>query len=177
MQSDISRNHLLGAPAPDFLLPDVLSHGYVSLAMARGRLTVITFWSARSHWSKAYDTYFALNARLWERSGIWLVMINSNANETATMMQMQAIIHGLPGPILHDADSQVARAYAAEKTPQVFVISRNGQVVYQGAIDDRSRPEMAGTVNYLEQAILAAEQGRRPIEAVTEPTGNAIIFS
>ena len=38
-------------------------------------------------------------------------------------------------PYLHDEDQEVARAYGAKTTPDVFVIDADGAVAYRGAPD------------------------------------------
>lgn len=66
-----------------------------------------------------------------------------------------------------------ARTYGATVTPHVFVLNDRGEVVYNGAVDDK---EEKPTVNYLDAAIVALKAGRKPDPAYIEPYGCRIQY-
>jgi hypothetical protein len=70
----------------------------------------------------------------------------------------------------------VARAYGAERTPDVFVLDRGGRVIYHGAIDDSVEPDAVGST-FLRDALDAALDDRAPAVAQTPPVGCTIKWS
>jgi peroxiredoxin len=63
------------------------------------------------------------------------VGINANQNEFAAENKV-ASAQGFSFPLLRDEGSRVADSYAAERTPEVFVIDAKGIVRYHGGIAD-----------------------------------------
>ncbi|MGH2491981.1 MAG: thioredoxin family protein [Candidatus Limnocylindria bacterium] len=77
-------------------------------------------------------------------------------------------------PYLIDPDQAVADAYAAFRTPHVFVFRRADGLVYRGTVDDNAEEPDAVTRHYLRDAIEAALAGRAVPIAETEPQGCGI---
>lgn len=76
-------------------------------------------------------------------------------------------------PYLVDADQAVARAYAAERTPDVYVLDADLNVVYRGAPDaDQGDPSLHAA--WLRGALDAVLDGRTPDPAQTPPVGCTI---
>jgi protein-disulfide isomerase len=76
-------------------------------------------------------------------------------------------------PYLHDADQEVARAYGARTTPDVFVLDAGGRVVYRGA-PDADHSDHSLDAAWLREALddtLAGRDVRRP---ETEPVGCSV---
>lgn len=64
--------------------------------------------------------------------------------------------------VLLDPDGTVGRAYGASNTPHLFVIGPDGQVAYQGSVDDKrsaNPKDIAGARNYLVEALDALLAG------------------
>jgi hypothetical protein len=72
-----------------------------------------------------------------------------------------------------DRTQQVARAYGAERTPEVFVLDAAGDVAYHGAIDDATDPD-AVTAHHLRDALDAVLDGRAPAVTTTPAVGCTI---
>jgi peroxiredoxin len=164
-----------GAPAPDFMLTDVLTGQRLALSDVMGHGVIVCFWSTDCAWSRYYDDYFLERVPVWAQYDLTLLFINSNNNESVQEMRDMADAFGINNPILHDADHAVADAYGAMTTPHVYLISPMGRVLYQGAVDDRSFRRQAPTVNYLDQAVLALASGQSPDPAVTPAYGCTIV--
>jgi hypothetical protein len=76
-------------------------------------------------------------------------------------------------PYLHDATQEVARAYDAKTTPDVFVIDASGTLRYRGAPDsDYDDPGQRAA--WLRDALDAVLDGREPELAETRPVGCSI---
>jgi peroxiredoxin len=110
--------------------------------------------------------------------GFRLVAINANDAASHPVdsfeeMRRRAEQQGFNFDYLHDETQEVARAYGAQRTPEVFLFDRDRRLVYHGAIDD-SRDEQAVSQRYLREAIEAALEGREPEIPETAPVGCTI---
>jgi hypothetical protein len=73
-----------------------------------------------------------------------------------------------------DESQQVARAYGAERTPEVFVFDKQSQLRYHGAIDDNYDNPSAVKLPYLRAALDAVLGGKSPSILATQPAGCTI---
>ena len=80
---------------------------------------------------------------------------------------------GWPMPYLRDETQEVARAYGAKTTPDVFVVDSPGALRYRGAPDaDHHDPSLdAGWLREALDAVLAGEEVARP---ETKPVGCSV---
>src|SRR5262249_22711277 len=69
--------------------------------------------------------------------GVSFVAVNSNVHDTPARITAWATANKLPLPVLKDTGNVVADDFAARRTPEAFVLSPKGQVLYQGRIDDQ----------------------------------------
>gem|GEM_PF-1714001 len=91
--------------------------------------------------------------------------------------ELEAFMLRYPCPyrLLWDPDLELARALGASVVPEVFVLNGQGDVMYQGAIDDwairegskRQQPKEA----YLKNALFALQRGEKPQPSKTEAVG------
>ena len=83
-------------------------------------------------------------------------------------------VGGLMHAVLYDYDGTVGRAYGARTTPQMVVINPDGEVLYNGAIDDQPSADLAtleGATNYVNLALEEAMAGRQVAIQTTQPYG------
>ena len=78
----------------------------------------------------------ARSGRSTPRRGSPFVRINSNKTEPAAEVAAHAKTHGFPFPVLKDEGNKVADVYGAQKTPEVYVLSPKGDLLYHGRIDE-----------------------------------------
>ncbi len=88
-------------------------------------------------------------------------------------MAARAAERGYPFPYAHDATQEVARAYGAERTPEVFLLDADRRVAYHGAIDDSHEADGV-SASYLREALDALLEGGAPAVADTAPVGCTI---
>ena len=111
--------------------------------------------------------------------GVQLIAINANdavqypADDFPSMKQ-RASEKSFNFPYLHDETQEVARAYGAERTPEVFLLSKEGRLHYHGAIDDNYEDPAAIQAHYLRDALDAVLDGRTSPVAETKPAGCTI---
>ncbi len=161
--------------APDFSLPATDGSTLSLLATCREHdATVVTFICNHCPYVQAYiPRLIALQKKYAGR----LRIIGICSNDATTYpdddfpsMQTAVADWGLNFPYLHDADQSVARAYGAERTPEIFLLDKQGTCRYEGGIDDNYQNESAVTDRPLADAIDALLAGR----PVKRPTTYAI---
>jgi peroxiredoxin len=149
--------------APDFELRG-LDGRIHRLSDYRGRIVIVNFWSAECPHVVRADASMLAALNRWGAQVV-LLTIASNANESPSVLEEAARSRGLP-TVLIDAGHIVADAYAAQVTPEVFVVDRAGVLRYRGAVDDTSFRQRVPTRFYLEEAVDALLSDRLP--SITE---------
>jgi peroxiredoxin len=156
----------IGASAPDFTLPSAADGKALGLKdlLAKNRAVAVIFVATKCPVSNAYNGRMAALGKEYAAKGIAFVGVNSNKTEPAAEVAAHAKEHGFTFPVVKDEGNRIADAYGAMKTPEVFVISPKGDLVYHGRIDesqdDASQARSPDLRNALE-AILAG----RPVPA------------
>lgn len=135
----------LGTPAPDFTLPDAVSGRTLSLAELRSdKATVIMFICNHCPFVKHVQHELARLARDYAPKGVSFIAINSNdieayPEDAPDKMKAVAEAVGYTFPYLFDETQEVARAYRAACTPDIFIYDGDLKLAYRGQLDD-SRP-------------------------------------
>jgi len=83
----------------------------------------------------------ALQKKYTQKDVVWLSVISSapgkqghlSAEETKAQLKS---VNAAPSVVLFDPDGKVGKSYDAKTTPHMYIISKDGTLVYQGAIDD-----------------------------------------
>jgi peroxiredoxin len=136
----------LGSKAPDFTLPDTVSGKNLSLKELRGKIaTVILFICNHCPYVKLLNNEIVNVANEYQPKGISFIAISSNdANaypeDGPEKMRDVANQLGYPFPYLYDETQDVAKAYDAACTPDLYVYDRDLKLAYRGQFDD-ARPK------------------------------------
>ncbi|WP_217923510.1 thioredoxin family protein [Miltoncostaea oceani] len=171
----------IGDTAPGFRLPTT-DGGEVALdEFAGGPATVVAFWCNHCPYVRAWEERFDDIARVYSDRGVATVAICANdpvshPGDSFEAMVARAAERRYGFAYAQDLTQEVARAYGAERTPEVFVIDGDGRVAYHGAIDDASDPDAVRTP-YLRDALDAVLGGRTPATAETPAVGCTIKWS
>jgi peroxiredoxin len=135
----------LGTVAPPFTLPDTVSSRMINLTdLKSDRATVIMFICNHCPYVKHVQTQLVKLARDYQPKGIAFVAISSNdaaqyPDDGPGPMRALAQQLGFPFPYLYDESQEVARAYQAACTPDLYIFDQALKLVYRGQLDD-SRP-------------------------------------
>ncbi len=163
----------LGDPAPPFELPGVDGETH-SLADYEGEPVAVVFSCCHCPYVVAWED--RLNAIARDYAGrAALVAINSNDHlgDSFDDMRRRAAEKGFSFPFLRDESQEVAHAYSAARTPEVFLLDAEHRLAYHGAPDsDHTDPE--GAEPYLREALDATLGGTEPQTAETPPVGCTI---
>jgi peroxiredoxin len=165
----------VGDQAPDFSLPDTDGH---QRALDGAPATVVVFTCNHCPYALAWQGRLDDAARDYEARGVRFLAINSNDAEryprdSYTAMQARVAREDWPMPYLHDASQEVAHAYGAKTTPDVFVLDSERRLRYRGAPDaDYDDPSQRAA--WLREALDAVLSGAQPERAETAPVGCSI---
>ncbi len=165
-------NLAVGAAAPEFELKDLSGKPH-ALKSYRGKTAVVTFISARCPISKMYQDRIRAVADEYAKQGVAFLAINANADELIAEVRAHAEQNKLNFTILKDDGNVVADAYAAERTPTVYVVDKDGVLRYQGRIDN-SQNERLVKRNDLREALNELLAGKAVSVAETKAMGCVI---
>jgi peroxiredoxin len=173
----------LGAGAP---MADVQMVGVdgrkASIAGVRGQHgTLVIFSCNHCPWAKAWEGRIADIGNAYAKQGIGVIVINANDPERVPeddleAMKARAKQRGFEFPYVVDATSDVARAFGATKTPEVFLFNAEGRLVYYGAVDDDAQNPQQVEAHYLRDALDAVLAGKPVRMAETKAIGCSIKF-
>ena len=169
----------IGDKAIPFELPAVDGKDYTLSSISSGKnATAVVFMCNHCPYVLAWIDRLAAIANDYADQGVAFVGINANdpakyaADDFAGMKRM-AKERNLPFPYLHDESQEVASAYAAERTPEIFLYDSNLVLRYHGAPDDNYEENQA-KITYLRDALDAVLAGEAPSIADTPPVGCTI---
>lgn len=171
-------NLKIGDHAIDFDLPNVRD-GRVSLEdYGDKEAVVVVFTCNHCPYAQAWEDRLIQIAHDYAERGVALVAINSNdvkkyPADSPEAMQQRAEEKDYPFPYLYDESQEVAHAYRAERTPEVFLFDGQGNLRYHGAPDDNYEEAQMKTT-YLRDALDAVLAGEEVPIAQTPPVGCTI---
>jgi len=173
-------------PAPTFSLPSS-GGGTVNLADFKGKYVVLEWWN---HGCPVVQRHYRANniqtlqKQMKDKGVVWLSICSSapgaqghvTGEEGAKVMKESK---GSPHAVLLDPTGEVGKKYGAKTTPHMFLISPDGNTLYNGAIDNNSRGNLpAGeVVNYLVKAYEEASAGKEVSEPKTRPYGCSVKYA
>lgn len=160
----------LGDAAPTFRLPGVDGEEY-SLESYEGMPVAVVFSCVHCPYVVAWEDRLNDIARDYEgRAAVLAINSNDHLGDTFEHMVTRAGEKDFVFPFLRDESQEVADAYQAARTPEVFLIDGAHKLVYHGAPDSNYR-NAADAVPYLRDALDAVLSGESPALAETPAVG------
>lgn len=134
----------LGTTAPDFSLPDPHGNQFTRDQITGEHGLLVVFFSNHCPFVKHIRKKFVELSSEYIDKGIGIVAINSNdvqayPDDAPEKMAEESGRYGYRFPYLFDETQDVAKAYEAACTPDLFLFDRDLKLVYRGQFDD-SRP-------------------------------------
>lgn len=176
-----------GDKAPDFTLKAADGKEY-SLASLKGKNVVLEWYNrgcpfVRKHYD---DGHMQAMQKKYAAEGVtWLTIISSAKGEQGyadEKLGMEDIKREkmASAALLLDPTGKVGKSYDAKTTPHMYVIDKEGVLVYEGAIDSISsadKADIAKAENYVDQALSAVMAGRKVAQAKTKPYGCSVKYN
>jgi peroxiredoxin len=174
---------LIGQAAPTFELKNI-DGKMVNLqeVVARNEGVILIFTCNHCPYSVKYEDRIMALDKKYKEMGYPVIAINPNdpvayKEDNFANMKKRAKDKGFSFPYLVDETQEIAKAYAATRTPHVYIIRKEadeiGMVRYVGAIDDNTEAEAVG-VKYVEDAIARLKAGEDAEPAYTKAIGCGI---
>jgi peroxiredoxin len=134
----------LGTPAPELALPDTEGNTVSLAELPPAPALLVMFLSNHCPYVKHLRGAIADLARDYLPRGVQIVGIMSNdvsryPADAPERMREERAAAGWTFPYLYDESQQVAHAYRAACTPDIFVFDGDRRLVYRGQFDS-SRP-------------------------------------
>lgn len=176
----------VGEPAPDFTLRDLQGKQH-SLADYKGKYVVLEWNNPDCPFvKKHYDSgnMQKLQQEAEKKGAVWLT-INSGAQgkqgaySPEKLQQILKQKNAEPTAYLLDSEGKVGREYEAKTTPHMFVINPQGNLIYEGGIDNKPTPDQAdieGATNYVRAALTESMEGKPVSTATSKPYGCSVKY-
>lgn len=177
----------IGKEAPPFTLSDHTGN-LQSLADHSGKWVVLEWINhdcpfVKKHYDQGHMQ--KLQTDITAAGGVWLT-INSSAPGTQghltpeTAASITTAKNAKPTAVLLDPTGATGKAYAAKTTPHLYLISPEGILVYQGAIDSNPSAKTAdiqGATNYIAQAWAEVQAGKPVSVAESQAYGCSVKYA
>lgn len=133
----------------------------LELRSASAKASVIVFLSARCPCSAAHEQALKDLVADFGPKSVQFLGVHSNSDEDAELTKTHFTQSAFPFAVIQDERARLANAFGALKTPHAFVISPQGEILFQGGVDD-SHAAASSKVPYLRNALAAVLEGKVP---------------
>ncbi|MCG8477195.1 MAG: thioredoxin family protein [Cytophagales bacterium] len=173
-----SPGYKVGDRAADFKLENVDGKTISLSDYKEAKAFVVIFTCNHCPYSKMYEERIKKLSSKYAGKQVPVIAINPNTaarnDESLQAMKVRAEQKEFNFPYLADADQSVTNMYGATRTPQVFVLDKNMNVQYIGAIDNNSSSAKRATSFYVEDAVDALLEGKKPTVSFTKAIGCSV---
>jgi peroxiredoxin len=176
----------VGSSAPDFALTDSKGQKH-SLGDYKGKWVVLEWFNPQCPFvQKHYGSgnMQKLQAEYTSKGVAWL-SIDSSAPGKEGNLSPEAAEKKISewsiksNALLLDPDGKAGQAYGAKNTPHMFIISPDGKVVYEGAIDSKptaNPADISNATNYVKVALDESLGGKPVSNPNTRPYGCSVKY-
>lgn len=177
----------IGDAAPEFSLTNT-EDKTISLSDYKGKFVVLEFYSHNcpfvyKHYSSGNMP--ALQKFYTGKNVVWLSINSSGANhpyyhDNKKALEYKQKYSTASTELLKDPTGEVGKSYKAVTTPHMYIITPEGKLAYQGAIDSNPsfRVEDIETAqNYVKEALDNLLEGKEVVITQTRPYGCSIKYA
>jgi peroxiredoxin len=164
----------------DFTLPATDGNTYnASQVLSRAKALIVTFTCNHCPYARAWEDRLNQIVHDYDARGVHMLAISSNdvvryPADNMENMAKRALEKHFVFPYLFDESQNVAHAYGAERTPELFIFDADGQLRYHGAPDDNYEDEQAVKQHYARAALDAIVADKEVATSETKPVGCTI---
>jgi peroxiredoxin len=166
----------IGDVATDFKLKNVDESTFSLSDIKDAKGYIVVFTCNECPFAKMYEDRLISLHNTYAPKGYSVITINPNVSadnekESFGAMQKRAKEKEFPFVYLADENKEVFPKYGAVRTPHVFLLDAERKVQYIGTIDNNARSAKDVTIKYVENAIDALENGKKPNPNFTKAIG------
>ncbi len=166
----------MGEKMPSWTMTDHTGTEH-SMEDFEGKVIVMTFTSQKCPWSKGFDPHVDELAKEYSDDNVVFVHVDSHRDTPIDEIAEYMEENELSIPVLKDEGSHYAAKVKASRTPEVFLLNEEGELVYHGAYDNRKSPEEKGETNYVAKALDEVLAGNDVSEPEVSAWGCTIKFA
>jgi peroxiredoxin len=176
----------VGKPAPDFTAKDI-NGKTIHLSDYKGKIVVLESYNSDCpfcHNQYKTGAMQALQRDFAAKGVVWLLVNSVNPNNASHRTPAQARTEMAAEKMdvtawIDDSSGAVGHLYDMKTTPDMYVINKDGILVYQGAIDNRPDPfhDPAKARNYVTAAIDALLADKPVAVTETKPYGCSVKYA
>jgi len=176
----------IGKSAPDFSATDINGKA-IKLSDYAGKVVVIESYNSDCPFcNNQYKTGAMqdLEKDMAAKGVVWLIVNSVNPNNPSHRTPEQAKQEIADKKIvaaawIDDSSGAIGHLYDMKTTPDMYVIDKNGVLVYQGAIDNKPDPQHDPRTarNYVREAVDALMAGQPVPVAQTKPYGCSVKYA
>jgi len=175
----------VGKSAPDFTAKDINGKTH-KLSDYKGKIVVLESYNLDCpycHNHFASGAMQELQGELTAKGVVWLLVNSVGAKNPGYRTPEKAKKEWADQKIkatawIDDHSGEVGKKYGMRTTPHMFVIDKNGVLVYDGAIDDRPSPEgdPRKARNYVRETVAKILAGEKVEVSQTKPYGCGVKY-
>ena len=176
----------IGKPAPEFTATDI-NGKTVKLSDYKGKIVVLESYNLECPFCANHFKTGAmqeLQKDMTEKGVVWLMVNSVNPKHPNYKTPEQARAEWEKNKMnataqLRDSEGTIGRAYGMKTTPHMYVIDKDGTLVYNGAIDDKADPshDPRKARNYVREAIGKVMAGEKVEVAESKPYGCTVKYA
>jgi len=177
----------VGEPAPDFT-GSASSGQTIHLADYRGKYVVLEWHNNGCPYvGKQYNSgnMQRLEKQWTGRGVVWLTIESSAPGKQGYVTASQeneylAKVQASPTAAVLDPTGAIGHLYDAKTSPHMFIISPQGILIYDGAIDDKPTTDLSdvpGATNYVSLALEQSMAGKPVATPTTRPYGCSVKYA
>ena len=141
--------------------------------------TLVVFTCNACPYAKGWESRIVEIGNSYAGKGVGMIAINSNdpkvvADDGYDQMVSRAKERGMKFPYVVDGTQEVAKAFGAARTPEVFLFDAKGTLVYHGAVDDNVESAEKVSKTYLKDALESVVAGKDVSVKETKAVGCGI---
>lgn len=180
MDSNENTGTAIGAYAPDFELPGIDDQvHHLAQYLQKFRAVAVIVICNHCPYVQKYLGRLKQIQNDFKSQGVILIGINANdANQypedSFEKMKVFAANHQLNFPYIRDVNQDVTQSLGATRTPEVFLLDKEGKLCYKGLIDDNENDPESVQISYLRQAIQQLLNGEPLNPTITEAIGCSV---
>lgn len=175
-----------GEKAPNFSLKNEEGKS-VDLSDYKGKTVVLEWYNKDCPFVKKHyesKNMQNLQSKWTGKDIVWLTIISSSEGKQGHLTESEAKTNkkssgSAATAVLLDPSGKVGKLYDAKTTPHMYVISKTGELLYQGAIDSNSSYDPAvipSSKNYVDEVLTKLASGEKVNPGRTQAYGCSVKY-